>query len=51
MVPGEKIALENLDQLINQHMAFLIRTVSNFTGKYVSIENDDEFSIALIAFT
>ena len=51
MVPGEKIAIENLDQLINQHMAFLIRTVSNFTGKYVSIENDDEFSIALIAFT
>ena len=51
MVPGEKIALENLDQLINQYMAFLIRTVSNFTGKYVSIENDDEFSIALIAFT
>ena len=28
MVPGEKIALENLDQLINQHMAFLIRTVA-----------------------
>ena len=51
MVLGEKIALENLDQLINQYMAFLIRTVSNFTGKYVSIENDDEFSIALIAFT
>lgn len=51
MVPGEKIALENLDQLVKQHMAFLIRTVSNLTGKYVSVENDEEFSIALMAFT
>ena len=51
MVPGEKIALENLDQLVKQHMAFLIRTVSHFTGRYVSVENDEEFSIALMAFT
>lgn len=51
MAPGETIALENLDQLVKQHMAFLIRTVSHFTGKYVSVENDEEFSIALMAFT
>ena len=51
MIPGETISLENLDNLVKQHMAFLIRTVSNFTGRYVSIENDEEFSIALLAFT
>lgn len=50
MIPGETISLENLDNLVKQHMAFLIRTVSNFTGRYVSIENDEEFSIALLAF-
>ena len=51
MIPGKTISLENLDNLVKQHMAFLIRTVSNFTGRYVSIENDEEFSIALLAFT
>lgn len=51
MVPGEKIELENLEQLVKQHMAFLIRTVSHLTGRYVSVENDEEFSIALMAFT
>lgn len=51
MIPGEKIALDNLDKLVEHHMAFLIRTVSHLTGKYVSIENDEEFSIALMAFS
>lgn len=37
--------------LVKQHMAFLIRTVSSVTGRYVSVENDEEFSIALLAFT
>lgn len=50
MIPGEEINLENLNSLIERHMPFLIRTVSNFTGRYVSIENDDEFSIGLLAF-
>lgn len=50
MIPGEKITMDNLNHLIEHHMAFLIRTVSNFTGRYVSVENDDEFSIALSAF-
>lgn len=44
MIPGEKITMDNLNHLIEHHMAFLIRTVSNFTGRYVSVENDDEFS-------
>lgn len=51
MIPGEKIDLGNLDNLVDRHMPFLIRTVSNFTGRYVSIENDEEFSIALLGFT
>lgn len=50
MIPGEKVSLDNLNDLIEHHMAFLIRTVSHLTGRYVSVENDEEFSIALIAF-
>lgn len=50
MIPGEKIELENLNKLIESHMPFLLRTVSNFTGKYISVENDEEFSIGLLAF-
>lgn len=50
MVSGEKIRISNLDILIKDHMAFIIRTVSDFTGRYVSVENDEEFSIALNAF-
>ncbi len=42
MIPGETISLENLDNLVKQHMAFLIRTVSNFTGRYVSIEKEED---------
>lgn len=33
MIPGEEIKLENLNSLIERHMPFLIRTVSNFTGE------------------
>lgn len=47
---GEVISIEQLDALVERHMAFLIRTVSSITGRYVSIANDDEFSIALSAF-
>ncbi len=50
MIPGEKIEINNLDNLIQHHKAFLIRTISNFTGKYVSIENDEAYSIGLAAF-
>lgn len=50
MIPGEEIKISNLENLIENHMAFIIRTVSDFTGRYVSVENDEEFSIALSAF-
>lgn len=51
MIPGMKIEIENIDELIKTHMAFIIRVTSNFTGRYVRIEQDEEFSIALLAFT
>lgn len=50
MRPGEQISIENLDILIERHMAFIIRTISSLTGRYVAVENDEEFSIALSAF-
>ena len=50
MSSGEVISVEHIDELIDCHMGFIIRTVSNMTGRYVSTENDDEFSIALSAF-
>ena len=50
MVIGEKISIENIDQLVNSHMPFIIRTLANLTGRYISIENDEVFSIGLSAF-
>ncbi len=50
MASESEINLEHLDELIKQHMPFIIRTVSKVTGRYVQIEHDDEFSIALSAF-
>lgn len=47
----DEIHIDNLDNLIRNNMAFIIKTVSGITGRYISIENDDEFSIALAAFT
>lgn len=47
---NEMISIDHLDELVNRHMAFLIRTVSNTTGRYVSVEHDDTFSIGLSAF-
>lgn len=44
------ISNENLEELVERHMGFIIRTISRVTGKYVSVEHDDAFSIALSAF-
>lgn len=41
---------KSIDKLIQDYMAFIVKTVSSITGRYVSVENDDELSIALIAF-
>ena len=41
---------KSIDKLIQDYMAFIVKTVSSITGRYVSVEKDDELSIALIAF-
>ena len=40
----------HLEELIEQNMSFILRTVSSVTGRYVSIEQDEEFGVALRAF-
>lgn len=47
---SETMNSDELDEFVKSHMAFIIKTVSRYTGRYVSVENDDEFSIALEAF-
>ena len=46
-----EIRMEHLTELIQQHMPLIIRTISSVTGRYVSAEHDDEFSVALEAFS
>lgn len=41
---------KDLNQLIAEHYGFIIKTASDSLGRYVSVENDDAFSIALLAF-
>ena len=41
---------KNINEIIEEHIPFIIRTISNLTGRYVTIGNDEEYSIALLAF-
>ena len=41
---------KDINILIKEYMAFIIKTVSHVTGRYVCIDNDEEFSIGLLAF-
>lgn len=41
---------KDINQLIEEYMPLIIKTVSSITGRYVNIKCDDEFSIALLAF-
>ncbi len=50
MCTAEPICMENLDSLVEEYMALIIRTASTVTGRYICVENDDAFSIALQAF-
>ena len=52
MIAGDKnhINMDNIDLLVKNHMAFIIRTLSRLTGNYISIENDEIFSVGLDAF-
>ncbi len=44
------ICMENSNDLVERHLPYIIRTVSSVTGKYVSVEHDEEFTVALNAF-
>ena len=50
MPSNQAISIDHLEELIEKYKAFLIRTVSETTGHYVSVEHDEEFSISLSAF-
>lgn len=41
---------KDINALIEEYMPFIIKTISKVTNKYVSIENDEELSISLLAF-
>lgn len=46
----DKIKNTDINALIEEYLPFIIKTISKFTNRYVSIENDEEFSIGLVAF-
>ncbi|MGN0144188.1 MAG: RNA polymerase sigma factor SigI [Clostridium sp.] len=39
-----------VDKLIENHMPFIIKSISDVTGKYVSCENDESLSVGLLGF-
>ena len=45
-----KIKNTDINELIEEYIPFIIKTISKFTNRYVSIENDEEFSIGLVGF-
>lgn len=45
-----EICIDHLEELLEQYKPFIIRTVSGVTGRYVAVEHDDTYSIALSAF-
>lgn len=50
MKKGKVIEIQATEEFIEKHIPFIISCISKFTGRYVSIENDDEYSIGMIAF-
>ena len=40
----------NINELIEKHMPFIIKSISDVTGRYVSCENDEELSVGLLGF-
>ncbi|MDK6804666.1 hypothetical protein [Aerococcus sp. UMB7834] len=41
---------EERNALIQEHFGFIIKTVSEITGRYVEVGNDDALNVALMAF-
>lgn len=50
MIPEEEISLEKLEELIERHKGSIIRTAGRISGRYVRVEKDDVFAVALEAF-
>lgn len=50
LVSFNKASTMDRNDFIEQSMPFIIKTTSSFLGRYVCTDNDEEFSIALIAF-
>lgn len=44
--------LKDIDtnEIIKSHIPFIIKSITKITKRYVSIENDEEFSVAILAF-
>ncbi|HEX9027006.1 MAG TPA: RNA polymerase sigma factor SigI [Clostridium sp.] len=40
----------SVNELIDKHMPFIIKSISDVTGRYVSCENDEELSVGLLGF-
>lgn len=40
----------DINELIEKHMPFIIKSISDVTGRYVSCENDEELSVGLLGF-
>lgn len=38
------------NEIIKSHIPFIIKSITKITKRYVSIENDEEFSVAILAF-
>jgi len=41
---------DKINNFINDYTPFIIKTVSTLKGQYLDLENDEEYSIALMAF-
>lgn len=46
----KKVNYECENRFIEEHFPFIIKSISKVTKRYVSIENDEEFSIGVLAF-
>ena len=46
----KKVNYECENKFIEEHFPFIIKSISKVTKRYVSIENDEEFSIGVLAF-
>lgn len=41
----------SVNELIESHLPFIIKSISDVTGRYVSCENDEELSVGMLAFS